>query len=46
MRVVLLLGPDEAEQGKVTIKDLSSGTQEVKPRAEVPEAIKRILERR
>jgi histidyl-tRNA synthetase len=46
MRVVLVPGPDEAAQGKVTIKDLLSGTQEVKPRAAVPEAVKRILERR
>ncbi len=46
MRVVLVLGPDEAAQGKVTIKDLSSGTQEVQPCAAVPQAIKRILERR
>jgi histidyl-tRNA synthetase len=46
MRVVLVLGPDEAAQGRVTIKDLSSGTQEVKPRTAVPEAVQHILERR
>jgi histidyl-tRNA synthetase len=46
MRVVLVLGPDEAAQGKVTIKDLSNGTQEVRPRADVTQAVKRLLERR
>jgi histidyl-tRNA synthetase len=45
MKVTLVLGPDEAAQGKVTVKDLSSGTQEVISRADVPEAVKRILER-
>ncbi len=28
MKVILVLGPDEAAQGQVTVKDLSSGTQE------------------
>ena len=28
MRVVLVLGPDEAAAGKVTVKDLTNGTQE------------------
>ena len=46
MGVVLVLGPDEAAQGKVTVKDLSNGTQEVTRRAAVPKAVKRILERR
>jgi histidyl-tRNA synthetase len=45
MKVTLVLGPDEAAQGKVSVKDLSSGTQEVLARAAVPEAVKRILER-
>jgi histidyl-tRNA synthetase len=46
MGVVLVLGPDEAAQGKVTVKDLSKGSQVVMARAAVPEAVKRILERR
>jgi histidyl-tRNA synthetase len=45
MKVTLVLGPDEAAQGKVTVKDLSSGAQEVIARAAVPDAVKRILER-
>ena len=46
MRVVLVLGPDEAAQGKVTLKNLASGTQEVLPRAQVVEAVARLLESR
>jgi histidyl-tRNA synthetase len=46
MRVALVLGPDEAAQAKVTLKDLSSGTQDVLDRAAVLEAVTRILERR
>jgi histidyl-tRNA synthetase len=45
MRVVLVLGPDEAAQGNVTVKDLTSGTQAVTARAEVIRAVKAILER-
>jgi histidyl-tRNA synthetase len=44
MRVVLVLGPDEAANGNITIKNLSSGTQEVLKRTAVLEAVKRILE--
>ena len=46
MGVVLVLGPDEAAQGKITVKDLSTGTQELMKRGAVLEAVKRILERR
>jgi histidyl-tRNA synthetase len=46
MAVALVVGPDEVAQGKVTVKDLSSSTQAVVARAAVPEAVKRILERR
>ena len=46
MRVVLVLGPDEVANGKVTVKDLSSGTQEVLKRITVSEAVTRILEKR
>ena len=46
MRVALVLGPDEAAQGKVTLKDLSSGTQETLGRAELKEAVGRLLQNR
>jgi histidyl-tRNA synthetase len=46
MKVVLVVGPDEVAQGNVTVKDLSSSTQVVVARPAVPEAVKRILERR
>ncbi len=45
MRVVLVLGPDEAANGNITVKNLSSGTQEVLKRTAVLEAVKRILEK-
>lgn len=45
MRVVLVLGPDEAANAKVTLKDLSSGTQQVIDRGAVLEAVQSILER-
>ncbi len=45
MRAVLVLGPDETAQDKVTLKDLRSGTQETLPRQVVPETLRRILER-
>ena len=44
MRVVLVVGPVEAAQNKATVKNLSSGTQEITARADVSEAVKRILE--
>ena len=46
MRVVLVLGPDEAAQGNITLKDLANGTQETQARPAVPGAIRSILERR
>ena len=45
MKIALVLGPDEAANGSVTLKDLSSGIQEVSARDAVPQVIKRILER-
>jgi histidyl-tRNA synthetase len=45
MGVVLVLGPDEAAQGTVMVKDLSSGTQAGCARTAVSAAVKRILER-
>jgi histidyl-tRNA synthetase len=43
MRLVLVVGPDEAAKGKVTVKDLASGTQETIPRDQVISAIQHIL---
>jgi histidyl-tRNA synthetase len=44
MQAVLVLGPDEVAQGRVTLKDLASSTQSVLARADVLEAVKRLLE--
>lgn len=44
VRVVLVLGPDEAAAGNVTVKDLARGIQETMPRERVGEAVGRILE--
>jgi histidyl-tRNA synthetase len=44
MRVVLVVGPDEASVGKVTLKNLTTGTQETITCGEVAESIKRVLE--
>lgn len=43
MRVALVIGPDEATAGQVTVKDLRSGTQETIQRAAVATAVQRIL---
>ncbi len=45
MRLVLVVGPDEAAAGKVTIKDLSQGSQTVVSKDQAAEAIRKILER-
>jgi histidyl-tRNA synthetase len=44
MQAVLVLGPDEVAQDRVTLKDLASGTQAVLVRTDVLEAVKRLLE--
>jgi histidyl-tRNA synthetase len=44
MKAVLVLGPDELAQGRITIKDLTSSTQEVIERAALTQAVLRILE--
>ena len=44
MRAVLVVGPDEAATGKVTLKNLAKGTQETILRSEVIVSVKRILE--
>ncbi len=46
MRVVLVLGPDEAAAGKVTVKNLADGTQETLARGQAIEAVEKILESR
>ena len=45
MKAVLVLGPDEVAQGRITLKDLASGTQEGIERAALTQAVTRILER-
>jgi histidyl-tRNA synthetase len=45
MRAVLVVGPDEVAAGKVTLKNLTDGTQETIARGEVTESVKRVLER-
>jgi histidyl-tRNA synthetase len=44
MRAVLVIGPEEALAGKVTLKNLVSGTQETITRSKVYESVKKILE--
>ena len=44
IRTVLVLGPDEAAEGNVTVKSLSIGSQQVIRRGEVPQLLQRILE--
>ena len=46
MQAVLVPGPDEVAQGRITIKDLRGGSQETIARADVLETVKRILESR
>lgn len=46
MRVVLVLGPDEAAAGRVTVKNLADGTQETLARGQAIEAVEKILESR
>ena len=43
MRVVVTVGPDEAEKGLVAVKNLSNGEQVIVTRAEAAEAIRKIL---
>jgi|WetSurSiteA1Bulk_404760.scaffolds.fasta_scaffold25266_2 histidyl-tRNA synthetase len=44
IKAVLVVGPDEAAAGQVTIKNLLDGTQQVVARTEVVPAVRRILE--
>jgi histidyl-tRNA synthetase len=43
MKIVLVIGPDEAVAGKVTVKDLKNGVQELVLRSEVKNSIIKIL---
>jgi histidyl-tRNA synthetase len=45
MKAVLVLGPDELAQGRVTLKDLTSGTQEGIERSTITQAVMRIVMR-
>ena len=45
MRVILVVGPDEAAAGKVTVKNLASGAQETVARAQAAKVVREILER-
>ena len=44
MKIVLVIGPDEATSGKVTIKDLKNGVQETVLCSEAEKSIRNILE--
>jgi histidyl-tRNA synthetase len=44
IRAVLVVGPDEATAGKVTVKDLTKGAQETVNRGEVIEFIRKLLD--
>ena len=44
MKIVLVVGPDEAASGNVTVKDLKNGVQELVARSEVQKLITKILE--
>jgi histidyl-tRNA synthetase len=46
MLAVLVIGPDEAATGRVTVKNLMDGSQETLPREKVVQAVRRILESR
>lgn len=45
MRIMLVIGPDEATANKVTVKNLASGQQETVARADVEKVVRKILER-
>jgi histidyl-tRNA synthetase len=43
-KVTLVVGPDEAAAGKVTVKNLATASQETVSRADVEKAVRKILE--
>jgi histidyl-tRNA synthetase len=44
IRLAVVLGPDEAANGTVTIKDLASGTQQTVDRAQAAQTVRKVLE--
>ncbi len=44
LRVVITVGPDEAEKGQVAVKDLKSGDQQIVPEGTVIEFVQRLLD--
>ena len=44
LRAVLVLGPDELAQGRLTLKDLSSSTQTVIDRADILKALQQLVD--
>lgn len=44
MQVVLVIGPDEAAAGKVTVKNLKNGSQQVVSQSDLIPVVRRILE--
>jgi len=44
IKIVIVIGPDEAATDRVTVKNLKSGTQETVNRAEVVKVVSKILE--
>jgi histidyl-tRNA synthetase len=44
MRITIVVGPDEAAAGKVTVKDLKTSTQQTVARADAEKTIRKILE--
>jgi histidyl-tRNA synthetase len=44
MKVVIILGPDEVANGQVTVKDLSTGSQQTILRSNIIQAVRSILE--
>ena len=44
IRVAIIVGPDEAEKGRVAIKDLKSGDQQIVPEDAMIEFVRRLLD--
>jgi histidyl-tRNA synthetase len=44
MQIILVIGPDEAVAGTVTVKDLKNGNQETVLRSAAGKLIRKILE--
>jgi histidyl-tRNA synthetase len=44
MKAALVVGPDEAAAGRVTVKSLTNGTQETVPQSAAAGAVRKVLE--